>query len=53
MITVAEGFALGGGLESAMETDPIVAGVEANGGSREVRLGMMPGGVRTELAECG
>jgi enoyl-CoA hydratase/carnithine racemase len=44
VITVIEGFALGGGLELALVGDLIVAGANAKFGLPEAKLGMMPGG---------
>lgn len=44
VITVVEGFALGGGLELALVGDLIVAGAGAKFGLPEAKLGMMPGG---------
>ncbi|HYD61259.1 MAG TPA: enoyl-CoA hydratase-related protein [Noviherbaspirillum sp.] len=44
VITVVEGFALGGGLELALVCDLIVAGNNAKFGLPEAKLGMMPGG---------
>ncbi|OWW22059.1 enoyl-CoA hydratase/isomerase family protein [Noviherbaspirillum denitrificans] len=44
VITVVEGFALGGGLELALVTDLIIAGNNAKFGLPEAKLGMMPGG---------
>jgi enoyl-CoA hydratase/carnithine racemase len=44
IITVVEGFALGGGLELALVGDMIVAGANAKFGLPEAKLGMMPGG---------
>lgn len=48
VITVVEGYALGGGLELALATDMIVAGEAAQFGLPEARLGMMPGGGGTQ-----
>ena len=48
VITVVEGFALGGGLELAMMGDIIVAGADAKLGLPETRLGIMPGGGGTQ-----
>jgi enoyl-CoA hydratase/carnithine racemase len=44
VITVVEGFALGGGLELALVGDLIIAGANAKFGLPEAKLGMMPGG---------
>lgn len=48
VITVIEGFALGGGLELALVGDIIIAGEKARLGLPEVRLGLMPGGGGTQ-----
>lgn len=48
LISVIEGFALGGGLELALVGDIIVAGKNAKFGLPEIRLGMMPGGGGTQ-----
>ncbi len=48
LITVVEGFALGGGLELALVGDIIVAGANAKFGLPEIKLGMMPGGGGTQ-----
>jgi enoyl-CoA hydratase/carnithine racemase len=48
VISVVEGFALGGGLELALVGDLIVAGVNAKFGLPEIRLGLMPGGGGTQ-----
>lgn len=48
VITVVEGFALGGGLELALVGDIIVAGEKARLGLPEIRLGLMPGGGGTQ-----
>ena len=44
VISVIEGYALGGGLELALLGDLLVAGENARLGLPEARLGMMPGG---------
>jgi enoyl-CoA hydratase/carnithine racemase len=44
VITVIEGFALGGGLELALVGDILIAGANAKLGLPEAKLGMMPGG---------
>lgn len=48
LITVVEGFALGGGLEIALLSDMVVAGEKAKFGLTEARLGVMPGGGGTQ-----
>jgi enoyl-CoA hydratase len=48
VISVVEGFALGGGLELALVGDMIVAGANAKFGLPEARLGLMPGGGGTQ-----
>lgn len=48
VVTVVEGFALGGGLELALMGDMIIAGQEAKLGLPEIRLGLMPGGGGTQ-----
>ena len=48
IITVIEGFALGGGLELALVGDMIVAGEKAKLGLPEIKLGLMPGGGGTQ-----
>lgn len=48
LITVVEGFALGGGLELALVGDIVVAGANAKFGLPEIKLGMMPGGGGTQ-----
>lgn len=48
IISVIEGFALGGGLELALVGDIIIAGANAKLGLTEVRLGLMPGGGGTQ-----
>ncbi|ARP84583.1 enoyl-CoA hydratase [Bordetella genomosp. 8] len=48
IISVIEGYALGGGLELALVSDMIVAGANAKFGLPEIRLGMMPGGGGTQ-----
>lgn len=48
VISVIEGFALGGGLELALVGDIIVAGSRAKFGFPESRLGLMPGGGGTQ-----
>ena len=48
LISVVEGFALGGGLELALVGDMIVAGSAARFGLPEIKLGMMPGGGGTQ-----
>ncbi len=48
LISVVEGYALGGGLELALLGDIIVAGTNAKFGLPEARLGMMPGGGGTQ-----
>jgi enoyl-CoA hydratase/carnithine racemase len=48
VISVVEGFALGGGLELALVGDLIVAGANAKFGLPEIRLGLMPGGGGTQ-----
>ncbi|MBX8802365.1 enoyl-CoA hydratase/isomerase family protein [Pseudochrobactrum asaccharolyticum] len=48
VITVIEGFALGGGLELALVGDIIIAGEKAKLGLPEIRLGLMPGGGGTQ-----
>jgi enoyl-CoA hydratase/carnithine racemase len=48
VITVIEGFALGGGLELAMVGDIIVCGEGAKLGLPEARIGMMPGAGGTQ-----
>ena len=48
VISVVEGYALGGGLELALVGDIIVAGAEAKLGLPETRLGLMPGGGGTQ-----
>ncbi len=48
VISVVEGFALGGGLELALVGDMIVAGANAKFGLPEIRLGLMPGGGGTQ-----
>jgi enoyl-CoA hydratase/carnithine racemase len=44
VMTVVEGFALGGGLELALVGDMIIASANAKFGLPEAKLGMMPGG---------
>ncbi|ODS98338.1 MAG: enoyl-CoA hydratase [Lautropia sp. SCN 69-89] len=48
VITVVEGFALGGGLELALVGDIIVAGENAKFALPEIKLGIMPGGGGTQ-----
>lgn len=48
IISVVEGYALGGGLELALLGDILVAGANAKFGLPESRLGMMPGGGGTQ-----
>lgn len=48
IVSVVEGYALGGGLELALLGDIIVAGADARFGLPEARLGMMPGGGGTQ-----
>lgn len=48
VISVVEGYALGGGLELALVGDLIVAGANAKFGLPEIRLGLMPGGGGTQ-----
>jgi enoyl-CoA hydratase len=48
VITVVEGFALGGGLELAMSGDLIVCGEGAQLGLPEVKIGIMPGAGGTQ-----
>ena len=48
VISVIEGFALGGGLELALVGDIIVAGGRAKLGLPEAKLGLMPGGGGTQ-----
>jgi enoyl-CoA hydratase/carnithine racemase len=48
LITVVEGFALGGGLEIALLSDMLVAGEKAKFGLTEAKLGVMPGGGGTQ-----
>jgi enoyl-CoA hydratase/carnithine racemase len=44
LISVIEGYALGGGLELALVGDILIAGANAKFGLPESKLGMMPGG---------
>lgn len=44
VISVIEGYALGGGLELALVGDIRIAGANAKFGLPEIKLGMMPGG---------
>ena len=48
VISVIEGFALGGGLELALVGDIIIAGGRAKFGLPETKLGLMPGGGGTQ-----
>lgn len=48
IVSVIEGFALGGGLELALVGDMIVAGANAKFGLPEIKLGLMPGGGGTQ-----
>jgi enoyl-CoA hydratase/carnithine racemase len=48
LITVVEGFALGGGLEIALLSDMLIAGEKAKFGLTEAKLGVMPGGGGTQ-----
>lgn len=48
VITVVEGFALGGGLELALCGDMLIASEKAKFGLPEIRLGLMPGGGGTQ-----
>lgn len=48
VITVVEGYALGGGLELALLGDIIIAGEKAQLGLPEAKLGIMPGGGGTQ-----
>lgn len=48
VITVIEGYALGGGLELALVGDIIVAGENAKFALPEIKLGIMPGGGGTQ-----
>jgi enoyl-CoA hydratase/carnithine racemase len=49
VISAIEGFALGGGLELALNGDLIVAATDAVLGLPEVRVGIIPGGGGTQL----
>ncbi len=55
VIAAIEGFALGGGLETAMSGDIIVCGEGAQLGLPEARIGMMPGagGTQTLVRRIG
>jgi enoyl-CoA hydratase/carnithine racemase len=48
VLSAVEGLALGGGFELALVGDLIVAGVDAQFGLPEIRLGLMPGGGGTQ-----